>query len=166
MVSTIRTSPTEDQDIPVGTYTALLGAADYECRPDGIPLGYAEINRSFSVPKAPTGKHVGLRFNYVIYTQDTSTKSDYDRFEVFINDTPVFYDGNQVNEGLGCNVWWRVPGPRNIRDGKTSGWAAGFIDLDRYQGMTIQISFQNHNRFDGWYNTFTYLDNIAIEITE
>jgi hypothetical protein len=166
-VSTIRTSPTEDHDIPINTYAALLGATDYECSPDGIPLGYAEISRSFSVPEAPTGKHVRLRFNYVIYSQDTSTKPDYDRFEVFINDiaTPIFSDGNQVNESLGCNVWWRVPGPRNIRDGKTSGWATGFIDLDRYQGETIKISFQNHNRFDSWYNTFTYLDNIAIEFT-
>ncbi len=166
--SMVRTTPTGETDIPIGSFAALLGRTDYACSPDGVPMGYAEIRRKFTVPQTPTGKHVRLSFNYVIYSQDASTKPEYDRFEVIINDsaTPVFSDGNQVNEGLGCNVWWRIPGPRNIRDGQTSGWATGLIDLDRFQGQIIEVSFQNHNRFDGWYNTYTYLDNIEILITD
>lgn len=167
-VSTIQSAPTGDEDIPMGSNAALLGGTGYACRPEGVPMGYAEVRQSFTVPDAPDGKTVGLRFNYVIYSQDASTKPDYDRFEVYINESaaPVFSDGNLVNTGLGCNVWWRVPGPHNIRDGQTTGWANGFINLERYQGQTIQISFQNHNRFDGWYNTYTYLDNVEIVITE
>jgi hypothetical protein len=168
MAGIIQSTLLGDRVIPLGSYSALLGEPDLPCSPEGIPLGYAELKRILTVPEVDPGRNVGLKFNYIIYSQDTSTKPDYDRFEVFINDnsTPVFSDGNLVNEGLGCNVWWRVPGPRNIRDDQISGWATGFIDLDRFQGQTIQISFQNHNRYDGWYNTLTYLDNIEIVMTE
>jgi hypothetical protein len=166
--STIRMTPTEDEDIPLDSIGAILGRTEYPCSPEGVPIGYAEIRQTFYVPDAPDGQTVSLSFNYVIYTQDTSTKPEYDRFEVFINDSasPVFSDGNQVNSGLGCNIWWRVPGPGNIRDEQTSGWAIGIIDLEGFQGQTIIVSFQNHNRFDGWYNTYTYLDDIKIVVTD
>jgi len=164
----IEKASTADPDIPDGQYSLLLGSTEYPCSPSGVPLGFAEVRQSFTVPEASEGQSIGLGFHYVIYSQDVSTRPTYDRFEVTINDnpTPAYSDGNMVNAGLGCNVWQRVPGPQNSRDGKTSGWARGYIDLGDYQGQTIILSFKNHNRYDGWYNTYTYLDNIEIVIGE
>lgn len=68
------------------------------------------------------------------------------------------------NTGLNCINWQRVPGPDNVRDGLTTGWATGLIDLQQSGGQTIIVSFQNHSRYDGWYNTYTYLDDVQIVI--
>jgi len=140
----------------------LLGYPHYPCSATGVPIGHAGASRSFIVPSAeynPT-----LVFKYIIWTQDKSTSIQYDRFEVYINgeSTPTFADGNQ-NAGLGCNKWWRVPSPQNPRnDNVTSGWATKTIDLSDYAGQEIPISFENHSRYDGWYNTYTYIDDVHI----
>jgi hypothetical protein len=162
--SIISSVPTGEEDIPMGTYTALLGKTDYDCSPSGVPIGYAEISQTFTVPDTPDGTPIGLSFDYVIYSQDTSIRSTYDRFEVYLNDEvePVFSDGNQNNVDLSCSKWWRIPGPENIRGDRASGWAIGYIDLRSYRGQTIKVTFQNHNRYDGWYNTYTYFDNVQL----
>jgi uncharacterized repeat protein (TIGR01451 family) len=163
-VSFISSVPTGDEEIPVGNYAALLGKTDYACSPSGVPIDYAEISQTFTVPEVSNGVPIGLSFDYVIYSLDTSFRSSYDRFEVYINKgvEPVFSDGNQNNTDLGCSAWWRIPGPDNVRSESTSGWANGYIDLRSYRGLNISVSFQNHNRYDGWYNTYTYLDNVQI----
>jgi hypothetical protein len=103
-----------------------------------------------------------------MFSQDTSTQATYDRFEVWVDDEEnvLFADGNQVNVSLGCGRWWRVPGADNPRGGVSEGWATGFIDLSEYRGETVLVSFENHNRLDGWYNTYTYLDDIELVIEQ
>jgi len=159
------TTGAPDTAIPAGTRSALLGNPDYPCSSTGVPLGNAEIKRVVTVPDNPN-KEVWLDFNYIIYSQDASTSVTYDRFEVYVQDTGspalLFADGNMVSSSLSCSKWRRVPGPDNPRDGITTGWALGSIDLTAYKGHNITISFQNWSRFDNYYNTYTYLDNINL----
>jgi hypothetical protein len=124
-----------------------------------MPEGYAAVEQTFVVPENASQ----LTFDYIMWTQDASPKSIYDRFEVYINGNLVFADGNQVNENLSCDTWRRVPGPENPRNGVTSGWASKTISLAGYQGERITLSFRNYSRFDNWYNTYTYIDNVNID---
>ncbi len=140
-----------------GSFMLLLGNPSYTGRMD-VPLGYAAATRTFSVPLAGDPK---LVFKYIIWTQDKSPSDDFDRFEVYINNLLPFDDGNQ-NAGLSVDKWWRVPSPQNPRDGVTSGWAIKRIDLSGYAGQEITVSFQNHSRYDNWYNTYTYVDDVHI----
>jgi hypothetical protein len=155
-----------DTNIPFGTHAALLGDPNYPCVIPGIvPIGYAEIRRTITVPIQPN-QGVWLDFNYILYSQDASTQAIYDRFEVFIQNASStilgFSDGNMVANPVGCTNWRRVPGPENARNGKQTGWAQGSIDLSSYQGQSISIYFRNYSRYDNYYNTYTYLDNIRL----
>jgi hypothetical protein len=143
-----------------GDNAVLLGSLDYACAPHGVPLGYAGIAQTFSLPPSVKGK---LTFRYIIWSQDASIGDAYDRFEVTVNGNLLFSDGNQVNKGLNCDQWWRVPGPKNPRYGQVDGWAIGEIDLGSYAGQDVVIAFRNYNRYDGWYNTYTYVDGVTIE---
>ncbi len=154
-----------DPSVPLGTYSALLGRVDYPCNASGVPLGHAAVEQSYAVPQS--SQQVTLRFKYIVWSQDASTSAQYDRFEVFV--TPqgseaslVFSDGNMVNQGLGCSMWRRVPGLENPRNGQTTGWAEAVVDLDSYKGQTVTFSFRNYSRYDGWYNTYTYLDDVRV----
>lgn len=141
-----------------GSFMLLLGDPTYPY--NDVPLGHASAARTFDVPDegAPT-----LVFKYIIWTQDKSTNENYDRFEVYVNDALVFADGNQ-NPTQG-DKWWRVPSPENPRgeeDEITSGWVTKRIDLSDYAGQEITVSFQNHSRYDKFYNTYTYVDDVHI----
>lgn len=143
-----------------GAYAVLLGDPSYTCRE--VPQGYAAVEQTFSVPQNAT-----LTFKYIIWTQDASPSEKYDRFEVYIDGmyidgTLVYFDGNQVNQGLGCDKWWRVPGAENPRGGATTGWATGQVNLSSYTG-NITVSFRNYSRYDSYYNTYTYIDDVRIE---
>jgi hypothetical protein len=142
-----------------GSYAILLGNTSYPCADDGVPIGHAAIEQAFNLP--PNVDR--LTFKYIIWSQDASTDVIYDRFEVYVNGNLEFHDGNQISTGLGCNNWRRVPGPENPRGGQTTGWATGEIDLGAYAGQAVTISFRNYSRYDGWYNTYTYIDSVNIE---
>jgi len=140
-----------------GEKAILLGDTGYPC--NGVPLGQATVEQFFNVPK----NAATLTFKYIIWSQDTSIRSEYDRFEVYIDSTLVFSDGNQINTGLGCDKWRRVPGPDNPRNGITNEWAEETIDISSYQDQNITISFRNYSRYDNYYNTYTYIDDVRIE---
>jgi len=140
-----------------GSYALLLGNPAYSCT--GVPTGTAEVAQAFSLPASAQK----LTFRYIIWSQDASVSEYWDRFEVFIGDTLVFFDGNTHNTGLGCDNWWRVPGPYNPRGGQTSGWATAEIDVGAYANQTVTISFRNYSRWDNTYNTYTFVDRVTIE---
>ncbi|MCP4541606.1 MAG: hypothetical protein GY832_31120 [Chloroflexi bacterium] len=143
-----------------GDNVVLLGGLDYLCEFGGMPIGYASIEQTFDLPPNVDSQ---LTFRYIIWSQDTSIPGDYDRFEVYVDGDRVFSDGNQVNEGLNCDQWWRVPGVDNPRSGQTDGWATAEVDLSDYAGQSVVIAFRNSNRYDSWYNTYTYVDSVTIE---
>lgn len=161
IVESVEERPSGSTPPADGDYALLLGRTDYPCASDGVPLGYAAIEQTFSLPSS--AEVMTLTFKYIIWTQDASPSEAYDRFEVYVGDQLEYSDGNQVNEGLDCNRWWRVPGPDNPREGQTDGWATGEIDLSAYAGQSVTISFRNYSRYDGWYNTYTYIDGVTVE---
>ena len=157
---------TGPERIPLGNNCVLLGDKDFLCNSTGVPVGYAAVEQTFAVPS--TTVPISLTFKYVIYTWDASPSDTYDRFEVYVvtdsSEELKLWDGNQNSTSLSCDKRWRVPGPDNPRDGKQSGWATGEVDLGPYKGQMVTISFRNYNRFDGWYNTYTYLDDVRLAI--
>lgn len=156
-----------DPVIPAGANTARLGSPTYNCSLAGVPFpAYAAVEQTLTLPDAT---RIELQFDYIIYTEDgmpVSGGSSYDRFEVFVSASGspqlLFSDGNTVNANLGCGHWRRVPGPENVRGGAATGWATGTIDLSAFRDQNVTVSFQNHSRFDGYYNTYTYLDNVRL----
>ena len=56
----------------------------------------------------------------------------------------------------------KTSGPENPRNGQTTGWAEAVVNLDSYKGQTVTFSFRNYSRYDGWYNTYTYLDDVRV----
>jgi hypothetical protein len=136
----------------------LLGSPGYGC--NQVPTGVAGVNQTFAVPDVLEGKTVRLNFKYIIYSQDASTAAKFDRFEVRINDRLAFWDGNLNNTDLNLCKYRRVP---------EAGWASASIDLVtpvNYRGKTVTVSFENWSRTDHFYNTFTYLDDIQIEVVD
>jgi hypothetical protein len=166
VISENPTTPEVDTSIPLGRYSMLLGDPNYPCSATGVPLGYAAVEQTITVPIVPDGVGLSLDFKYVIYTQDGSSSAVYDRFEVYLDDGNgpllVYEDGR--NEGIpggdpvDCAKWYRLP---------ESGWQDASIDLTQpvdYRGKEITILFQNWSRYDHWYNTFTYLDDVMVRI--
>ena len=161
-----------DPYIPAGRNSAFLGNPDYPCSLTGVPLGYAAVEQIITVPDGPDVGQVELTFDYIIYSQDVSPvvmADGNDQFAVYVtagnNLQMLFEDNNRVNTNLSCLNWRRVPGVENVRDGEIDGWATGSVDLTAFAGMNVTLSFRNYNRLDGWYNTYTYLDNIQLVVT-
>jgi hypothetical protein len=134
-------------------HAALLGNPGYPCA-GGVPVGRAWIQRTFAVTS--TGSPV-LSFCYRIMTHDHIKWTDGttlgDSFEVYVQGNRVLQDGYD-------NYPNRSPGCRSLQD---LGWKSFYYDLSSYKGQDIQVRFENWNRYDGWYNTWTYVD--AVQIT-
>ena len=158
-----------DNSIPDGRYSLLLGQILYPCSENTIPIGFAEAAQKISVSPLTAGQSLNLSFDYIIYSTDASpvvSPEKYDRFEVHVQDgaadATLFADANTFNDTANCGRWRRVPSLANPRGGATSGWAHAAIDLSPYQGKTVTVSFRSYNRFDGNFNTYTYVDNVRL----
>jgi hypothetical protein len=55
-----------------------------------------------------------------------------------------------------------VPSAENTRPEDPAGWATGSIDLSAYAGQAVTIAFRSYSRYDGWFNTYVYLDDVRI----
>jgi uncharacterized repeat protein (TIGR01451 family) len=130
-----------------GNFAALLGDPGYSCT--GVPVGSAWMRASFLVPdtNSPT-----LTFWYRTLTYDANPglTNKYDSFDVLVAGSLGFRYANQVDV-LSCST---------LRD---TGWQQKTIDLSAYRGQNATIEFQNHNRHDAFYNTWTYIDDITLE---
>ena len=133
---------------------ARLGSSIYACG-GGVPIGYGGLSQHFSVPKAPPGKSVHLKFRYRIYTNDRNVglTDFFDAFDVLVNDVLEFRDANQTHFDY-CNVQ-----PYDL------GWRSGEIDLGA-GGENATVSFEVHNRADTWYNTYVLVDDVEIIIVD
>jgi hypothetical protein len=139
---------------------ALLGAADPSYGCSNIPLGMSGLSQALQVPS--TGGQ--LKFQYFMITWDGSASGShaYDAFEVYIDAELKYDDANRNPTLTNCNTPWRVPGPQNPRT-ETAGWHEAVLDLSAYAGQSITVAFRNYSRFDHYYNTYTYLDNVRLE---
>jgi len=140
------------------TYSALLGDPSYSNQdvPEGSAWGYQIVE----VPKTGTPM---LNFWYRIFTYDVmwsdSHQCYYDYFDVYIQDI-----GGQTLEHIlrdGYTDEWKEDTLQDL------GWRRFRYDLSAYAGQTIRIYFANFNTpgatGDPGLNTYTYLDDVAIE---
>ena len=135
-----------------GSHAARLGSPSYGCGEDPVvPVGRATIQAYAAVPSSGTPY---LRFDYRVYSYDTVRSSAgewWDRLEVQVNGTPLARYGDPDPGNLSCG---------NRYD---SGWQQGEFNLSAYKGQTILLTFFVENHYDGYWNTYAYLDNIRIE---
>lgn len=132
-----------------GDYCALLGDPNWPCR-NGVPVGFAAITQTLSIPNLPDLKLI-LWYRFVSHDASAPDRwRDFDRFEVRINGQEVYHFANYSAE-FGCDK-----APNDFR------WQQCVIPLDSYRGQRIQLSLCNINCPDQWYNTWTYVDDVAI----
>ncbi len=175
-LKTLDTSvPLQSTSAVIGNPTLGHGQSKGVCSFPNVPIAYGGLERYMYVPQATAGKTVNLDFDYILYSQDTSSNS-FDQFEVWVTPfnpadfTPlappaqVFVDGNKSFVSADQCRWYRIPGPENVRSSKTSGWAPGSVDISAYQGTILLVSFRVYNRQDGWLNTYAFLDSVQIKV--
>ena len=131
-----------------GDYAALLGNPDYKSN-GGCPTGEAAIHQVIDVPAKG---HSALRLWYRIRSYDLV---DFDYFAIDIAEWP---SGPTEQHRYGCTNW-----TGNLWD---SGWREAIVFLDNYRGRGILIKLSNAmTNEDGWYNTWTYIDDVSLENT-
>jgi hypothetical protein len=135
-----------DADNPV----ALIGDPSYACW-DGVPIGYGSIRQFFFVPEAPAGQSMHLLFRYRIFTNDRNRYmvDDYDTFDVFVDGVLELRDANRIYFDY-CNVL-----PYDL------GWQTADISLGA-GGTGASLSIEVHNRYDKFYNTYVYVDDVRL----
>jgi outer membrane protein assembly factor BamD (BamD/ComL family) len=123
---------------------AVLGNPGYKCE-GGVPVGEAWIKQSFQVPDtiSPT---LSLRYRVFSYDLD-----NYDSFLVKINGKPVGEYGNTKWETSSCD-----------REAWDSGWQFVDFDLRPYIGEEVELSLHDVNGQHGWWNTWTYVDDLEV----
>ena len=138
-----------------GNFSALLGNPAYVCQ-NGVPVGKAWMQQSIRVPNTATPT---LHFLYRVITQDInpSLDGDFDSFDVWVippDDDKVLVLREAKETGVyGC-------GPQGKKD---FGWqSSGEISLENYRDEIVTIRFENRNWPDGWYNTWTFVDDVRL----
>jgi hypothetical protein len=149
--SSIVTSPLPPDG---GNYAALLGDPGYGCGDSPtIPIGQALIQAYARVPDTGTPY---LRFDYRVRSYDTVYGPEHgewwDRLEVRVDKDVLARYGADPNPTPNCS---------HLYD---SGWQEAEFSLAAYKGKTVILTFFNENHFDGYFNTYSYLDNIRIEV--
>ncbi len=97
----------------------------------------------------PAGTTYQLQIRGTVYTQDqlpNPQNTQYDAFEVVLNGTVAQRFGSPQG-GLSCNTMREVP----------------VVFTQSISGNT-QLSLENHSRFDNFYNTYTEVDQVWLEI--
>ena len=118
----------------------------------GVPIGFGGISQYFSVP-APSGKQCICNF-VIVSTRTIGTlglTDSYDYFDVYVNGvaSSVMQIETQTISTTATSLLTILDGAR-VR----SIWGPG----DEY----ITLSFEVHNRADGWYNTYVYVDDVEM----
>jgi uncharacterized repeat protein (TIGR01451 family) len=149
--------------VHTGQFSVLLGDPAYKC--DGrVPVGEARIQQKrVFVPPTNSPK---LHFWYRIFTQDKKTASSekFDSFDVKINGHELVFQDANITAPKGCDLpsligfGWQA-NDLGWREGKVDLFVPGVYD---YRGQFITVTFKNSNQPHGWYNTWTFVDDVKI----
>jgi hypothetical protein len=150
-------SPVDGTPPNGGTYAARLGSDSYGCGDTPIvPIGRATIEAYTVVPTSGTPY---LRFDYRVLSYDTvQAKSGewWDRLEVRANGNALARYGDPFpgsdQDPLSCDKLY------------DTDWQQAEFDLSGFAGQIVLLTFFNENHKDGYWNTYSYLDNIRIEV--
>ena len=142
---------------PSGGYWALLGSLDFQCW-QGVPTGRAWMTQTFGVPSYG---HPQLSFRYEMHTQHTIY---YDTFEVFLETQGKRYQILKVGQPppkSGCKEKpHTIAGTCTIDLANPTDCEGNPIDAD-FICKHITLRFENWNRVLIYYNTWTYVDDVA-----
>ncbi len=165
-----------------GQWSALLGDSGYTNR-GGVPVGSGRIWQTFTVPNDGTPE---MTIWYHIYTHDivwgVATPKYYDSFEIYIN-TVNWSEANAPDPDdawrqTRCRDQLGIPDTGNpglvFCDGNSSDatnadppknleWHSVTLDLSQFKGQNITLYLATFNRVDGWYNTWTYVDDMSLQ---
>lgn len=138
------------QVVHSGVRSAVLGDPAEPCTASTAPRrGDSWASQRIRVPNTGTPQ---LTLWYRILTWDRNLPLDdrFDRFEVWIDDQLVLRDANR-SDAYGCN-----------RPPIDLGWKMFSMDLSPYRGQWVTLNLTNIVWPDEAYNTWTYIDDIAI----
>lgn len=165
-----------------GQWAVLLGDSNYTNR-GGVPVGSGRIWQTFTVPDS---SNPSISIWYHIYTHDVvwggNTNKYYDSFEIYIN-TVNWSEASNPDPGdswrkTRCRDNLGTPDTNNpglvFCDGNPSdptksnppkdlGWRSVTLDLSQFKGQNITLYLATFNRVDGWYNTWTYVDDLDLQ---
>ena len=131
-----------------GHFAALLGNPSFS-NYGGCPVGKAAISQLIDVPSVG---HPSLHVWYRVISYDTV------QFDYFAISVTRQWNGSEERLYLrGCTDWqYDIPCP--------SPWREAVIALDNYRGEAIVITLYNAmTNTDGWYNTYTYVDDVSVQ---
>ncbi|MCA9872574.1 MAG: hypothetical protein KC441_02940 [Anaerolineales bacterium] len=136
-----------DNGLPetVSNQRLFLGSSDYSCS-NGVPIGFAQAKLTLTVPDG-----YQLQFEYTVHTQDKlggPNNGLYDSFDVYVNtaEPPDILRTGNLTQPAGCANWYAISGIQTVA---------------QYSGA-ITITFENWNRYDHWYNTYTELRRVWV----
>ena len=129
-----------------GQYALQLGNPLYQDR-GGCPVGEAAV---YQLADVPASGHAQLHVWYRIFSNDTV---DFDYFGI---STAAWPEGEmELRHHDGCTNWTGT-----LWD---SGWREAVITLDNYREQTIIVKLYNAmTNADGWYNTWTVVDDVRV----
>ncbi|MEA3339444.1 MAG: Ig-like domain-containing protein [Chloroflexota bacterium] len=165
-----------------GQWAVLLGDSNYTNR-GGVPVGSGRIWQTFTVPDS---SNPSITIWYHIYTHDVvwgdNTNKYYDSFEIYINtvnwseasnpDPSDSWRNTRCRDNLGTPdannpglvfCYGNPSDPTKSNPPKGLDWRSVTLDLSQFKGQNITLYLATFNRVDGWYNTWTYVDDISLQ---
>lgn len=171
-----------------GSHRALLGSPALDDKDESLPVGYAVMSQTVTVPPVATD----LMLTYRVHTFDTvyglQTAEYFDTFEFSVDTAPdQITDADR--ESAGCRTTALNPQNMTLTPSASglvfcaggqptsspgtawdSGWRSVKVDLSTHANSRATIYFANWNReyndpwFNnhGYYNTYTYVDNVGL----
>jgi hypothetical protein len=133
--------------VPTNGGRLLLGGTQFAC--SNVPQGSAEALFELSLPNAGS---YSLRVEATIHTWDqlpNPNEAVNDAFEVHLNGNVARF-GNP-SPGLNCGTKRLVP-------------VDGTWSLVDYLGSSATVSLENWSRLDSFYNTFTLVNTVYVEM--
>jgi hypothetical protein len=170
-----------------GSHRALLGSPALDDKDESLPVGYAAMSQTVTAHAAATE----LAFTYRVHTFDTvygtGENKYFDTFEFSVGKAPdQITDADR--ESTGCRSGALNPQNRTLTPSASglvfcaggqptdhagtawdSGWRSVKVDLSAFANTCVTLYFANWNReYDpryfndkGYYNTYTYVDNVG-----
>ncbi len=134
-----------------GSRSAVLGNPDEACtNSTNQRRGDSWISQVFYVPNTNAPQ---LTVWYRLFSWDSNTELNdaFDRFDIWLNNSHIHRDANR-DGNYGCG-----------RPPTDLGWKRFTYNLSAYRGQQVTLKLSNVVWPDEAYNTWTYVDDIAIQ---
>lgn len=169
-----------------GSHRALLGSPALDDKNESLPVGYAAMSQTVTVPLGATDLMLAYRVHTFDTVYGTGENKYFDTFEFSVGKAPDQI-ADTDRESAGCRT--SVLNPHDVtltpsasglvfcaggqpadKGGAAwdSGWRSVKVDLASFANTRVTLYFANWNReYDarwfndkGYYNTYTYVDNV------